>query len=72
MKSYFQREVIPDKLLNPFKSVSSSDRTTSMKSSNTEAVRNVLGREGNTFISLVQHFLLLEYFQEEGINKFLG
>lgn len=53
MKSHFQREVIPDKLLNPFKSVSSSDRTMRMKSSNEEAVRNVLGREGNTFISSI-------------------
>lgn len=44
MKSHFKREVIPDKLLNPFKSVSSSDRTMRMKSSNTEAVRNVCSR----------------------------
>lgn len=49
VKSHFQREVIPDKLLNPFlflnpKSVSSSDRTMRMKSSNTEAVRNVCSR----------------------------
>lgn len=32
---------------------------------------SVLGEEGNTFISLVQHFLLLEYSQEEGINEVL-
>lgn len=44
MKSHFQREVIADKLLNPFKSVSSSNRTMRMKSSNTEAVRNVCPR----------------------------
>ena len=30
-----------------------------------------IGQEGNTFVSLVQHFLLLEYSQEEGTNKFL-